>query len=143
MSDLSVRYRIDFGDVCAIGPGKIALLEHIAASGSLSQAARELDMSYRRAWLLLDSLNTSFRQPATQATTGGRGGGGVTLTAFGLRLIERYRKFEAELSRHAQRQFAEFAEQIITRAPASPRRRLVRTPARTAKHKAKQAAKAR
>ena len=143
MADLSVRYRIDFGDLCAIGPGKIALLEHIADSGSLSQAARDLQMSYRRAWLLLESLNTSFRQPATQATTGGRGGGGVTLTAFGLRIIEHYRKFEAELSRHAQRHFAEFAEQIVGKAPASPRRRLVRTPAKTARRKAKPTARAR
>ncbi len=137
MSALTVRYRIDFGDLCSIGPGKIALLEHIAASGSLSQAARELDMSYRRAWLLLDSLNASFRQPVTQATTGGRGGGGVTLTPFGLKTIERYRQFEAELSRHATKHFAELAQQITAKTAVAPRRRLVRAPTKTARQKAR------
>ena len=135
MPDLSVRYRIDFGDLCSIGPGKIALLEHIASSGSLSQAARELDMSYRRAWLLLDSLNTSFAKPATQATTGGRGGGGVTLTPFGRRIIERYRQFEATLERRAVRHFAALAQQIVARPPALPRRRLARAAPGAAKKK--------
>ena len=76
MSRPAVRLRIDFGHAAAVGPGKIALLEHIAASGSLAQAARELGMSYRRAWQLLGSLNGSFREPLVASARGGRGGGG-------------------------------------------------------------------
>ncbi|MDE2136948.1 MAG: LysR family transcriptional regulator, partial [Gammaproteobacteria bacterium] len=56
----AVRFRVDFGRDGSVGPGKIALLEHIGSRGSLSQAARELGMSYRRAWLLLASLNRAF-----------------------------------------------------------------------------------
>ena len=64
----SIRLRIDLSPDSALGPGKIALLEHIEATGSLSQAARELGMSYRRAWLLLDDVNRMFTEPATTAS---------------------------------------------------------------------------
>ncbi|MGH8326731.1 MAG: winged helix-turn-helix domain-containing protein, partial [Steroidobacteraceae bacterium] len=83
---LDVRLRIDLGPQSSIGPGKIALLEHIEASGSLSQAARDLRMSYRRAWLLLDDLNHALPEPVTTASIGGAGGGGATLTPFGRKL---------------------------------------------------------
>jgi len=89
-----IRLRIDFGPSCSLGPGKIALLEGIDSTGSLSQAARLQRMSYRRAWLLLADLNASFAERATQSTTGGRGGGGMSLTAFGRRLIADFRKLE-------------------------------------------------
>jgi molybdate transport system regulatory protein len=82
-----VRFRIDFAKNAYVGPGKIELLEAIRDSGSLSQAARDIGMSYRRAWLLVESLRTSFREPVTLATTGGRGGGGVALTKFGETLV--------------------------------------------------------
>ena len=58
-----IRFRIDFAAHCNVGPGKIELLEEIARSGSLSQAARRMGISYRRAWMLLDSLNSGFNQP--------------------------------------------------------------------------------
>ena len=70
-------------------------------------------------------------------TTGGRGGGGVTLTPFGLKTIERYRQFEAELSRHATKHFAELAQQITAKTAVAPRRRLVRAPTKTARQKAR------
>jgi len=76
MAQVSVSFRVDFSPDCAVGPGKIALLEHISSTGSLSEAARKLKMSYRRAWLLLEDLNTSFQQPVAQMSVGGRGGGG-------------------------------------------------------------------
>ena len=101
----AVRFRIDFGPEGAIGPGKIALLEHIGSSGSLSQAARELRMSYRRAWQLLESVNSSFREPVVLTAKGGRGGGGARLTPFGERLIRAYRDFDAELQKRAARSF--------------------------------------
>lgn len=94
---LNVRFRVDFGTRCSVGVGKIELLEAIARTGSLSQAAREMRMSYRRAWLLLADLNLSFDQPVARTSTGGSGGGGATLTPFGARLVAGYRKLESEL----------------------------------------------
>jgi molybdate transport system regulatory protein len=93
----SVRFRVDFGGGCSVGIGKIELLEGIARSGSLSQAARGMRMSYRRAWLLLEDLNQSFEQPVAHASVGGRGGGGVVLTAFGVSLVAGYRRLETSL----------------------------------------------
>jgi molybdate transport system regulatory protein len=91
---LDIRLRIDFGATSSLGPGKIVLLEQIARTGSLSQAARELGMSYRRAWQLLDDLNHSFNAAVARASVGGVGGGGVELTAFGEELIRAYRAAE-------------------------------------------------
>jgi molybdate transport system regulatory protein len=88
---LDIRLRIDFGPTASIGPGKVALLEHIDRVGSLSQAARELGLSYRRAWQLLDDLNHSFTEPVASASVGG---GGVQLSAFGKALIAAYRDVE-------------------------------------------------
>lgn len=93
----TVRFRIDFGRRCSVGIGKIELLEAIARSGSLSQAARALRMSYRRAWLLLEDLNSSFDRRVVTTTTGGRGGGGAQLTEFGAALIAAYRDLDAQL----------------------------------------------
>lgn len=86
--------RIDFGDDRAIGPGKIRLLELIAARGSISAAGREMGMSYRRAWLLVDSLNHYFREPVVAAQVGGTHGGGASLTASGRAVVEHYRAIE-------------------------------------------------
>jgi molybdate transport system regulatory protein len=99
----SIRFRIDFAEDSNIGPGKIALLEAILSSGSLSEAARGMKVSYRRAWLLLDSLNKSFDKPVSINTAGGTGGGGVVVTEFGVSLIRRYRELESEISAIAQR----------------------------------------
>ena len=105
MSDVSVRFRVDFGPHCALGPGKVALLETIQHTGSLSEAARSLKMSYRRAWLLLDDLNTSFQQRVAQMSVGGRGGGGASLTPFGKNLVAAYRTLEAQIRQSAQAAF--------------------------------------
>jgi molybdate transport system regulatory protein len=107
----AVRFRVDFGRDQAVGPGKIALLEQIAASGSLSQAARELRMSYRRAWQLLESLNSGFAKPVAATVRGGRAGGGATLTPFGRELIRAYREFDAEIQARAVRRFRPIANQ--------------------------------
>jgi molybdate transport system regulatory protein len=93
-----IRFRIDFSDKANIGPGKIALLEGLKLHRSVSAAGRALGLSYRRAWLLLDSLNKSFDIPVSVNSVGGRGGGGVEVTAFGDLLIERYRAVEQKFS---------------------------------------------
>ena len=116
MTNPTVRLRVDFAPLCCVGPGKIALLEAIHRAGSLSQAARDLGMSYRRGWQLLWSLNTSFRVPAVVTSSGGRGGGGALVTPFGRELIRRYRVFERDAETRAARAFKGIAQQARGRA---------------------------
>jgi molybdate transport system regulatory protein len=118
--ELAVRFRVDFGSGCSIGIGKIELLEGISRSGSLSEAARQMRMSYRRAWLLLADLNASFDQSVARASTGGRGGGGAVLTPFGELLIAGYRKMEAALQPLAEACLQDFSRRA-TPAPAKTR----------------------
>ena len=123
-----VRFRVDFGVDEAVGPGKITLLEQIGRGGSLSQAARNLKMSYRRAWQLLESVNNCFREPAVVTRKGGRGGGGAALTPFGRELISSYRAFDAEVQALAARSFGGLTGKARGRVPgkraAAPVRRL-------------------
>jgi molybdate transport system regulatory protein len=114
-----VRFRVDFAPPCRIGPGKIALLQEIGRSGSLSQAARDLGMSYRRAWLLLNSLNTSFRAPVARTARGGSRGGGARLTDFGQALIRTYLAFEEDTQVRAAKAFRAIAGQARRRASGS------------------------
>jgi molybdate transport system regulatory protein len=97
--DVHFRLRITRGDDIAVGPGKIALLEAIARTGSITAAAKELRMSYRRAWLLVDMMNRSFRTPVVDAEAGGRRGGGTALTPLGVDVVERYRRIEASAAK--------------------------------------------
>ena len=93
---LKLRMRVNVGEQIAVGPGKIQLLEALAEQGSITAAAKSLDMSYRRAWLLIDELNRSLAEPAVASATGGQRGGGSELTAAGRRLIDLYRGIEAQ-----------------------------------------------
>ncbi|WP_459617939.1 winged helix-turn-helix domain-containing protein [Bordetella sp. 2513F-2] len=88
------RLRLYREGAIAIGPGKVALLEAIEQSGSITAAAQQLGMSYRRAWLLVDEVNRSLRQPAVESATGGARGGGTRITDTGRELIRRYRAIE-------------------------------------------------
>lgn len=83
----------------AIGPGTAALLEAIAEHGSISAAARAMNMSYRRAWVLVDAMNRAFRNPLVRTETGGKRGGGATLTKTGLAALRRSRTMEAKAHR--------------------------------------------
>ena len=109
MTPISVRIRIHFGKSLAIGPGRIELLEGVQRTGSLAQAARGMSMSYRRAWLLMQSLNDSLCSPASIAARGGRRGGGATVTPTGVALIQTYRRMETKATRDAALRFAKFA----------------------------------
>lgn len=87
-----LKISIVFESGARIGPGKANLLASIRDSGSISAAARDMGMSYKRAWLLLDSMNQAFNEPVVSAAPGGAGGGGAALTPFGAELLERYRR---------------------------------------------------
>jgi molybdate transport system regulatory protein len=123
---IQVRFRVDFAPGRSVGPGKIALLEGILETGSLSAAARKLGMSYRRAWLLLDSLNRSFKEPLAAASVGGRGGGGVELTALGREVIGEYRRLEADIGRLAARRWKSVAIAASSEASPATGRRVTR-----------------
>jgi molybdate transport system regulatory protein len=114
-----IRFRIDFAENSNIGPGKIALLEGIQTHGSLSAAARAMKLSYRRAWLLLESLNQAFSDRVSINSVGGIGGGGVQITPFGVLLIKRYREIEQRFTELAN----EYLKDIQSRV--KPRRSVV------------------
>jgi molybdate transport system regulatory protein len=116
MGEIRLTVRIDFGSDRALGPGKIRLLEAIGNTGSISQGGRSLDMSYRRAWLLVDDLNHCFREPVVTAQPGGAQGGGAALTAFGQALIEKYRLIETQAMAAAEPQLLELETSLRNRA---------------------------
>jgi molybdate transport system regulatory protein len=121
MASPVVRFRIDFAEHSSIGPGKIRLLEAIRDSGSLSQAARNIGMSYRRAWLLVESLRQSFRESVTVASTGGKDGGGMQVTEFGDVLIESYRQLERDLATLTARNFRSIMPTVVRNAKPGAR----------------------
>ena len=93
-SKAQFRQRIYRDDTIAIGPGKIAVLEAVAETGSISAAARLLGMSYRRAWMLIDEMNQTLASPAVNTAAGGSRGGGTALTPVGEDIVKRYRAIE-------------------------------------------------
>ena len=112
-----------------LGPGKIDLLEQIAAGGSLTHAASELAMSYRRAWALLQELASMFGQPVVLTKVGGASGGGAELTPFAHRLIAAYRASERAAREAVSREFA-FAERATAARRRGTTRRRVERPRR-------------
>jgi molybdate transport system regulatory protein len=90
----ALTIRIDFGTFGYLGPGKIALMELISKHGSIAAAGKEMGMSYRRAWLLMDEINHIFKEPLIETQMGGSGGGGARLTRLGRDVVGRYRAIE-------------------------------------------------
>jgi molybdate transport system regulatory protein len=88
------RLRIVMGKGLILGPGKVDLLEAIERKGSISAGAREMDMSYRRAWLLVEALNHMFPRPLVLAAPGGARGGGAQITDYGKQIAAAYRRIE-------------------------------------------------
>jgi len=107
MSTCRLSVRIDLPNGARLGPGKIALLEAVGRRRSISAAARDLDMSYRRAWLLIDNVNRSFAEPAVENFPGRSQGAGAALTPFGERLIALYRAVERRAARSASAALSE------------------------------------
>jgi molybdate transport system regulatory protein len=101
-----VKVSIIFESGARIGPGKARLLESIRETGSISAEARDMRMSYKRAWVLLDSMNQAFTEPLVTAASGGAGGGGALLTEFGAEVLERYRRIHARADAQAAEDLA-------------------------------------
>jgi len=114
----ALTLRIDLGGTDAIGPGKVRLLELVAETGSISAAGRAMGMSYRQAWLLIDSMNRAFAEPVTETLRGGAKGGGAAITAFGRDLTALYRRME-EKAADAVGDDLVMLEQVLAKEPAS------------------------
>lgn len=96
----------------AIGPGKAELVERIAATGSISAAARAMGMSYRRAWQLVEAMNRACREPVVITAVGGKRGGGAEVTPFGRRLVRLFRAMEAKASAAIAADLRRFEEHL-------------------------------
>jgi len=116
---LQPRLRVLFGHAIPIGPGKAELLEHIAETGSISAAARRMDMSYRRAWLLVDTMNQCFKSPVVETATGGKGGGGARISDFGREVLRRYREMEIKAAQAVAADMEQFSSLLAAIPPSS------------------------
>ncbi len=117
---LQPRVRIFFGHAIAVGPGKADMLEHIAEEGSISAAARRMGMSYRRAWLLVDTMNQCFRSPLVEKVKGGKGGGGACITDLGREVLRRYRKMESDAMGAVAKEMAALEKLMSEQPPEDP-----------------------
>ncbi len=103
-----VRIRLLLGDEIAMGPGKADLLDAILRTGSISAAAKSMQMSYRRAWILVDTMNACFDSPLVDSCRGGAGGGGATVTTLGLEILSQYRTLQDEVRTVVDRHLGAF-----------------------------------
>jgi molybdate transport system regulatory protein len=107
---LSIRIDLETGE--RIGPGKIALLEAIRETGSIAAAAQSINMSYRRAWVLVDELIKLMAKPVVATSTGGAKGGGTTLTPVGEKIIALYHSVEAQARAAGRTEFQSLGKLI-------------------------------
>ncbi|HEX7552276.1 MAG TPA: hypothetical protein VF378_01890 [Geothrix sp.] len=114
MAELAtIRIRIAYRENIAIGQGKADLLEAIHRTGSISGAARDLTMSYRKAWLLVDDMNQCFRSPVVLAAKGGLRGGGAQVTPLGLEALARFRQIQAKASAAIEADVRQFRKKLL------------------------------
>lgn len=109
------RIRVLIGAATALGPGKVELLAAVAETGSIAAAARALGMSYRRAWVLIDTVNKSFVGDLVVRATGGKGGGGAVVTPLGLDVLARYRRMEAKAEASLAKELKDFSKLMAHR----------------------------
>jgi molybdate transport system regulatory protein len=109
---LKPRWRVLHGEVIALGPGKVALLESIGQTGTIAEAARGLGMSYSRAWNLVHTMNACFRQPLVAMERGGAERGHAALTETGRAVLALYRRIETESARAADAAWQELRRHL-------------------------------
>ena len=124
------RLRVTAGEAIFVGPGKIALLEAIRNTGSITAAAKAMGMSYRRAWMLVDEVNGALASAAVESAIGGERGGGSLLTELGEELVDVYRRIETSAARACAKDIARLLALAAPRRPrpSAPRRRSRSTP---------------
>ena len=107
------RLRIVLGPDIAIGPGKADLLEGIRETGSIAAAGRRMSMSYKRAWLLVETMNRCFKSPLVETSRGGKVRGGATLTAHGEKVLAGYRRMEALTDKAVAGEMAKLRDMLL------------------------------
>jgi molybdate transport system regulatory protein len=112
MASNYLKIRIPYGKESAIGKGKADLLEAIQRTGSISAAGRDMGMSYRRAWDLVETMNRCFAQPLVTTATGGSHGGGAHVTDFGNEALRRYREIEAKANASVMAEIEELSAML-------------------------------
>ncbi|MGP0566803.1 MULTISPECIES: winged helix-turn-helix domain-containing protein [unclassified Nitrospina] len=114
-AQLKPRFRITLHGDIALGPGKVDLLEAIGRTGSISAAAREIGLSYRRAWGMVDTMNQCFKSPLVARSKGGAGGGGAELTELGQGVIDQYRAMETKAMKSVQAEWKSLSKHLNTK----------------------------
>ncbi len=109
MHEASIALRVKLQADLMLGPGKAALLQGIRETGSIAAAGRRMGMSYKRAWYLIDTLNSGFREPLVTASKGGKAGGGAQLTLTGSAILDGYRRMEAAAAEAVAHEVAQFS----------------------------------
>ena len=112
-----LRFRLVLGRSIAVGPGKADLLAAIMETGSISAAGRSMDMSYKRAWYLIDTMNRCFKEPLVHASKGGKGHGGSRLTPMGEKVLNLYRSIETHAATAAAAELEIFSTLIVETSP--------------------------
>jgi len=136
MNKVRVRLRIEFASAHWLGPGKIALLESVTRTGSLTGAAADCGMSYKRAWALLKAANELFGTPLVEMSKGGRGGGGgARVTAAGEKVVAAYRRAERAATKSTARAFAALPSAAWS-PPVATKRKLASTRTRRSRTRA-------
>jgi molybdate transport system regulatory protein len=105
-------FRVYLGNEIALGPGKVELLRHIAETGSISEAARRMNMSYNRAWLLVRTMNRCFKEPLVLATRGGDSHGGARLTKSGNKILALYQTLESKFAAASRAPLAQILSRL-------------------------------
>jgi len=109
------RFRVLLDKDIALGPGKVDLLEAIDACGAISRAAKQVPLSYRRAWDMVDTMNRCFKKPLVEMSTGGRGGGGAKLTPYGRRVVRLYRAMEKAAAEATEKEWKALRQMLGNR----------------------------
>lgn len=111
-AQLLPRLRVMLGREIALGPGKVELLAFIAETGSITEAAKRMEMSYMRAWTLVQQMEACFTAPLLDRQRGGAARGGAQLTSFGTRVLELYQAMEAEALRATEKSWRELRQRL-------------------------------